>query len=53
MSAGEHPFVDLAREAIRCYLATGEFLDPSSEQGDPPPSHLWLLFADLIQIHQH
>jgi len=46
MSAGEHPFVDLAREAIRCYLATGEFLDPSSEQGDPPPSGVFVSLHD-------
>jgi len=32
----EHPYVTLARQAIRHYLATGETLSPPSEPGDPP-----------------
>jgi AMMECR1 domain-containing protein len=46
MSIGEHPFVALAREAIRFYLATGEFLDPPSEPGDPPPSGVFVSLHD-------
>jgi AmmeMemoRadiSam system protein A len=46
MSAGEHPFVDLARDAIRYYLATGEFLDPPTEPGDPPPSGVFVSLHD-------
>ena len=38
----EHPFVALAREAIRYYQATGEFLDPPSEPGDPPVSGVFV-----------
>jgi AmmeMemoRadiSam system protein A len=46
MSAGEHPFVALAREAIRYYLTTGEFLDAPSEPGDPPPSGVFVSLHD-------
>jgi AmmeMemoRadiSam system protein A len=46
MSAGEHPFVDLARDAIRYYLATGEYLDPPTEPGDPPPSGVFVSLHD-------
>lgn len=46
MSVREHPFVALAREAIRHYLATGEFLDPASEQGDPPSSGVFVSLHD-------
>jgi len=38
----EHPFVELARSAIRTYLATGEVLDPPAEPGDPPPSGVFV-----------
>jgi AmmeMemoRadiSam system protein A len=38
----EHPFVALARRAIRRYLATGEVLDPPAEPGDPPPSGVFV-----------
>ncbi len=46
MSVGEHPFVAVAREAIRFYLATGGFLDPSPEPGDPPPSGVFVSLHD-------
>ena len=46
MSTGEHTFVALAREAIRFYLATGEFLDPSSNPSDPPPSGVFVSLHD-------
>lgn len=46
MSVGEHPFVSLARDAIRYYLATGEFLDASPEPGDPPPSGVFVSLHD-------
>ncbi len=46
MDTGEHSFVALAREAIRFYLATGEFLDPSPEPGDPPPSGVFVSLHD-------
>ena len=46
VDTGEHPFVALAREAIRHYLATGEYLDPPSEPGDPPPSGVFVSLHD-------
>jgi AmmeMemoRadiSam system protein A len=42
MSVNEHPFVALAREAIRYNLATGEFLDAPSEPADPPVSGVFV-----------
>jgi len=38
----EHPFVELARRAIRTYLATGEVIDPPAEPDDPPPSGVFV-----------
>ncbi len=38
----EHPYVTLARQAIRHYLATGEILDPPAEPGDPPASGVFV-----------
>lgn len=35
--AEEHPYVTLAREAIRHYLATDQVLDPGGEPTDPAP----------------
>ena len=46
VSTVEHPFVVLAREAIRYYLATGDFLNPSPEPGDPPPSGVFVSLHD-------
>ncbi len=37
VSTEEHPYVRLAREAIKHYLTTGEILDPAPESDDPPP----------------
>jgi AmmeMemoRadiSam system protein A len=42
MTPAEDPFVDLARSAIRHYLATGEVVDPPSMSGDPPPSGVFV-----------
>jgi len=42
MGKGEHPFVSLARNAIRHYLATGELLDPVAEPDDPPASGVFV-----------
>jgi AMMECR1 domain-containing protein len=36
VSNAEHPYVTLAREAIRHYLETGEIADPGSQPDDPP-----------------
>ncbi len=47
MSAGEPPFLTLAREAIRYYLATGGILDPGPESGDPPPSGVFVSLHDV------
>jgi len=47
MSTGEHSFVALARDAIRYYLATGEFLGPQPEPGDPPSSGVF------VSLHEH
>ncbi len=44
--AHEHPYVTLARRAIRHYLATGEILDPPQEPGDPPASGVF------VSLHQ-
>ncbi|MEA2024531.1 MAG: AmmeMemoRadiSam system protein A [Actinomycetota bacterium] len=52
MSPDEHPFVALAREAIRYYLATGKFLDPPSEPGDPPPSGVFVSLHDEAEPGQ-
>jgi len=46
VSINEHAFVALARDAIRYYLATGEFLDPPSEPGDPPLSGVFVSLHD-------
>ena len=46
MSTGEHPLVALARDAIRYYLATGEFLDAPPEPGDPPPTGVFVSLHD-------
>lgn len=42
MSSDEHPFVSLARKAIRHYLATGEIMDSGEEPDDPPPSGVFV-----------
>ncbi len=41
-----HPLVDLAREAIRHYLQTGEYLDVSQLPGDGPPCGLFVSLHD-------
>jgi AMMECR1 domain-containing protein len=41
-----HPLVDLAREAIRHYLATGEYLDVRDRPGDGPPCGLFVSLHD-------
>lgn len=41
-----HPLIDLAREAIRHYLATGEYLDVSDRPGDGPPCGLFVSLHD-------
>ena len=46
VSVNEHPFVALARDAIRYYLATGEFLDSPTEPGDPPSSGVFVSLHD-------
>ncbi|MCL1693948.1 MAG: AMMECR1 domain-containing protein [Actinomycetia bacterium] len=46
MNTGEHSFVALARDAIRFYLATDEFLDAPPEPGDPPPSGVFVSLHD-------
>ncbi|HZJ48554.1 MAG TPA: AMMECR1 domain-containing protein [Acidimicrobiia bacterium] len=38
----EHPYVTLARQAIRHYLETGEILDPPQEPGDPPATGVFV-----------
>jgi AmmeMemoRadiSam system protein A len=42
----EHPYITLARQAIRHYLATGEILDSPPEPGDPPASGVF------VSLHQ-
>ena len=42
MSSEEHPYVALARDAIRHYLATGEIIDPGSAVDDPPPTGVFV-----------
>lgn len=42
MSDNEHPFVRLARQAIRHYLETGELIDPGLHPDDPPPSGVFV-----------
>ncbi len=41
-----HPLIDLAREAIRCFLATGEYLDVSGMAGDGPACGLFVSLHD-------
>lgn len=41
-----HPLVDLAREAIRHYLQTGEYLDVSQLPGDGPPRGVFVSLHD-------
>jgi hypothetical protein len=41
-----HPLIDLAREAIRHYLATGEYLDVSGMAGDGPACGLFVSLHD-------
>jgi hypothetical protein len=41
-----HPLIDLAREAIRHYLSTGEYLDVSGMLGDGPPCGLFVSLHD-------
>lgn len=42
MSTDEHPYVAVARSAIRHYLTTGEVSDPPSSVDDPPPSGIFV-----------
>jgi len=42
MTGREHPYVSLARKAIRHYLATGEILDPAAGPDDPPPAGVFV-----------
>lgn len=42
MSDDEHPFVRLARRAIRHYLTAGEILDPGVAPDDPPPTGVFV-----------
>lgn len=46
MTSREHPYVSLARKAIRHYLAKGEILDPAAGRDDPPPTGV---FVSLYQ----
>jgi len=46
VSINKHAFVALARDAIRYYLATGEFLDPPPDPDDPPPSGVFVSLHD-------
>jgi AmmeMemoRadiSam system protein A len=46
MCKEEHPYVTLARQAIRHYLETGEMLDPGSRPDDPPSSGVF------VSLHQ-
>jgi AMMECR1 domain-containing protein len=41
-----HPLIDLAREAIRHYLATGDYLDVSGMPGDGPACGLFVSLHD-------
>lgn len=42
MTIKEHPYVTLAREAIRHYVETGEVLDPGANLDDPPPTGVFV-----------
>jgi AmmeMemoRadiSam system protein A len=42
MTPRENPLIDVARSAIRHYLATGKVADPPSTPGDPPPSGVFV-----------
>lgn len=42
MNTDEHPYIALARRAIRHYLETGEILDPGSQPDDPPPAGVFV-----------
>ena len=42
MITGEHPYIAVARSAIRDYLATNEPPDPPPIAGDPPPSGVFV-----------
>jgi AmmeMemoRadiSam system protein A len=42
MDDGTHPYVKLARQAIRHYAVTGELLQPEAAPGDPPPSGVFV-----------
>lgn len=42
MGNGEHPYVALAREAIRHYLSTGEILDKEGFASDTPPTGVFV-----------
>ena len=42
MNTREHPYIDVARSAIRHYLATGEIDDPAPMPDDPPPSGVFV-----------
>ncbi len=44
-----HPLIDLAREAIRYYLKTGEYLDISELPGDGPACGLFVSLHDQRQ----
>ena len=41
-----HPLINLAREAIRYHLETGEYLDVSDMPGDGPPCGLFVSLHD-------
>ena len=44
-----HPLIDLSREAIRHYLATGDYLDVSDLPGDSPACGLFVSLHDQPQ----
>ena len=48
MNVDPHPYISLAREAIRHYLATGDVLNPAKEPDDPPPTGVFVSLYDSV-----
>lgn len=42
MNSEEHPYIALARQAIRHYLETGDVLNPARGAEDPPPTGVFV-----------
>lgn len=48
----KHPYITLARRAIRHYLKTGEIIDPPQESDDPPATGVFVSLHEPAPLGQ-